>query len=33
MPSRSDQQLVQIASIRMKGEFAKVATPQLTEYA
>lgn len=32
MPSRSDQQLVQIASTTMKGEFAKVATPLLTEF-
>lgn len=32
MPSRSDQQLVQITSLQMNGEFAKVATPLLTEY-
>lgn len=32
LPSRSDQQLVQIASLPLKGEFYKVATPVLTGY-
>lgn len=32
LPSRSDQQLVQIASLPLKGEFYKVATPVLTNF-
>lgn len=32
LPSRPDQQLVQIASLPLRGEFALVATPVLTEY-
>lgn len=32
LPSRPDQQLVQIASLPLRGEFALIATPVLTEY-
>lgn len=32
LPSRSDRQLIQIASMPMKGEFYKVAIPVLTNY-
>lgn len=32
LPSRSDHQLIQIASMPLKAEFAKVATPVLTQY-
>ena len=32
LPSRSDRQLIQIASLPMKGEFHKLAMPVLTEY-
>jgi uncharacterized protein (TIGR02231 family) len=32
LPSRSDRQLIQIASIPMKAQFVKVASPVLTEY-
>ena len=32
LPSRSDQQLVSIASIRAKADFTLVATPLLTDY-
>ncbi|HEY1066106.1 MAG TPA: mucoidy inhibitor MuiA family protein, partial [Pirellulales bacterium] len=32
LPSRSDRQLIQIASMNMKGDFYKVATPVLTNY-
>lgn len=32
LPSRSDRQQIQIASISMPGEFYKVATPVLTEF-
>lgn len=32
LPSRADQQLVQIAALPLKGEFALIATPVLTEY-
>jgi uncharacterized protein (TIGR02231 family) len=32
LPSRSDRQLIQIASLPMKGQFYKVATPVLTSY-
>jgi len=32
LPSRSDRQLIQIASLPMKGEFYKVATPVLTAH-
>jgi len=33
LPSRSDRQLIQIASLPMEAEFYKVVTPVLTEYA
>ncbi|MHC4442093.1 MAG: mucoidy inhibitor MuiA family protein [Planctomycetota bacterium] len=32
LPSRSDRQLIQIASLPMKGQFYKVASPVLTNY-
>ncbi len=32
LPSRSDQQLVQIAALPLKGEFYRVASPVLTAY-
>ena len=32
LPSRSDRQLIQIASLPMKGEFYRVASPVLTNY-
>lgn len=32
LPSRSDQQLITVASIRTKAEFTLVATPLLTDY-
>jgi uncharacterized protein (TIGR02231 family) len=32
LPSRSDQQLIQIAALPMKAEFYKLATPLLTDY-
>lgn len=32
LPSRADQQLIQIASLPMKGQFYKLATPVLTSY-
>ncbi|MBL8879241.1 MAG: mucoidy inhibitor MuiA family protein [Phycisphaerales bacterium] len=32
LPSRAEQQLVQIAALPLKGEFALIATPVLTEY-
>lgn len=32
LPSRSDRQLIQIASLKMPAEFYKVATPVLTSY-
>jgi uncharacterized protein (TIGR02231 family) len=32
LPSRSSEQLIQIASLPMKGKFYKVATPLLTNY-
>jgi hypothetical protein len=32
LPSRSDQQLIQIAALPMKAEFYRVATPVLTSY-
>jgi hypothetical protein len=32
MPSRSDQQLIQIAALPLKAEFVKVATPVLTNF-
>ncbi len=32
LPSRSDQQLVSIASVKMAGEFYKLAVPVLTSY-
>lgn len=32
LPSRSDQQLIQIAALPMKAEFYKLATPVLTSY-
>ncbi|MEK6701174.1 MAG: DUF4139 domain-containing protein, partial [Planctomycetota bacterium] len=32
VPSRMDRQLIQIASMPMKAEFAKVATPSLTQF-
>jgi len=32
MPSRSDQQLIQIAALPLKAEFTKVATPVLTDF-
>ncbi len=32
LPSRSDQQLIQIASVSMPGDFHKLATPVLTQY-
>lgn len=32
LPSRSDQQLIQIATMPLKAEFAKIATPVLTQY-
>jgi hypothetical protein len=32
LPSRSDQQLIEIASLPMKAEFYKLATPVLTSY-
>ncbi len=32
LPSRSDRQLIQIASLPMKGEFYKMAIPVLTNY-
>lgn len=32
LPSRADRQYIQIASLPMKGEFYKVATPVLTSY-
>ena len=32
LPSRADQQLIQIASLPMKAEFYKLATPVLTSY-
>jgi len=32
MPSRNDQQLIQIAALPLKAEFTKLATPVLTNY-
>ena len=32
LPSRSDQQLIRIASLQLEGEFYRVARPLLTEY-
>lgn len=32
MPSRNDQQLIQIAAMPLKAEFTKVATPVLTDF-
>lgn len=32
LPSRSDRQLIQIASLDMKGDFYKLAVPVLTDY-
>ncbi len=32
LPSRSDQQLIQIAALPMKADFYKLATPLLTDY-
>jgi len=33
LPSRSDRQLIQIASLPMKGDFYRLATPVLTSFA
>ncbi len=32
MPSRNDRQMIQIAAIPLKADFAKLATPVLTDY-